>query len=326
MAALQHHAPGLVVELGREGPCADPGRVGLGDPPDLADVARPDPGADTGRSGDRVGGGDEGIGAVVEVEQRSLGAFEDHGLAGVQRLPAEARGVGDVRLQPVPVGAVLLGHRVQVERRVLLVGAQRQPLRLQRRHDLLAQDLLVEQVLDPDPEPRCLVGVAGAYPAPGGADRELAQLRLAGGVEQHVVGHDQVRVGGDPQPADVDPPAPQLVELLPQHPRVEHDAVTDRADLVRVEDPRGDQVELERLAVTDDRVAGVVAALEPHDHLRPLGEQVGDLPLSFVAPLGADYYESWHGGGIMRIAGTPRRESFADAEIEYLVALSLRGG
>ena len=114
-----------------------------------------------------------------------------------ERLVAEQRGVGDVRLEPVAVGDVLLGHRVQVERRVLGVRAQRLALRLERRHDLLAQDRLVEQVLHPDPEARRLVRVAGADPALRGADPELAEPRLARLVEQHVVGHDQVRVGRD---------------------------------------------------------------------------------------------------------------------------------
>ena len=59
-----------------------------------------------------------------------------------------------------------------------------------------------------------------------------------------------------------------------------------------VEDPGGDQVELELLAVADDRVAGVVAALEAHDRVGALGEQVGDLALALVAPLGADYYQA----------------------------------
>ena len=47
-------------------------------------------------------------------------------------------------------------------------------------------------------------------------------------------------------------------------------------------------MEDELLAVADDRVAGVVAALEAHDHVRLLGEQVDDLALALIAPLGAD--------------------------------------
>jgi hypothetical protein len=41
-------------------------------------------------------------------------------------------------------------------------------------------------------------------------------------------------------------------------------------------------------------VAGVVAALKAHERVGPLGEQVGDLPLAFIAPLGANDNDSWH--------------------------------
>src|SRR2546430_6505112 len=58
--------------------------------------------------------------------------------------------------------SVFLGHRVEVEGRVLGVEAQHLALRLERRHDLLAQDRGVEQVLDADPEPRRLVRVTGS--------------------------------------------------------------------------------------------------------------------------------------------------------------------
>ena len=56
-------------------------------------------------------------------------------------------------------------------------------------------------------------------------------------------------------------------------------------------------MELELLALADDRVAGVVAALEADDRGSPLGEEVDDLPLALVAPLGSDYDHSWHAAG-----------------------------
>ena len=53
-------------------------------------------------------------------------------------------------------------------------------------------------------------------------------------------------------------------------------------------------MELERLAVANDRVAGVVAALEADHEIGLLGKQVHDLSLPLVAPLGADYHQSRH--------------------------------
>jgi hypothetical protein len=99
----------------------------------------------------------------------------------------------------VAVRQVVLGHRLQVELRGLRVRAQLEALGLHRRDDLLLEDLLVEQILHADAEARRLVGVRRADAAARRADLELAELGLARVVEQHVVRHDQVRVGADPQ-------------------------------------------------------------------------------------------------------------------------------
>ncbi len=103
--------------------------------------------------------------------------------------------------------------------------------------------------------------------------------------------------------------AAQRVELVDQHTRVDHDTVADHAALAGIQDPGGDQVQLPLLAAADDRVAGVVAALEADDGVCVLGEQVGDLALALVAPLGAHYHDAWHaqsslGGGRQRPSGS----------------------
>src|SRR4028119_1709768 len=77
----------------------------------------------------------------------------------------------------------------------------------------------------------------------------LAGLRLAGGVEQQVVGHDHVGVGADAQAARVDLARAQRVELVGQDRRIDDDAVADDAALAGIEDPRRDEVELEDLTV-----------------------------------------------------------------------------
>ena len=142
-----------------------------------------------------------GIRAVVDVEQRRLGALEDDEPLVVERAVQQRRRVGDVLLEPVAVQQQLLGHRLQVECRITLERAQHELLGLERGHDLLLEDLLVEHVLDADAQARGLVGVAGADPALGRPDLELPELRLARVVEHQVVGHDQVRVGAHPQVA-----------------------------------------------------------------------------------------------------------------------------
>jgi len=44
----------------------------------------------------------------------------------------------------------------------------------------------------------------------------------------------------------------------------------------------------------DDGVTSIVAALEADDHIRLLRQEVRDLALAFVAPLGPDDGGHWH--------------------------------
>ena len=63
------------------GPCADPGRIGLADAEHVADRARAQAGAGRRLRRHGVGRGDVRIGAVVDVEQRALRALEQDALA-----------------------------------------------------------------------------------------------------------------------------------------------------------------------------------------------------------------------------------------------------
>ena len=82
-----------------------------------------------------------------------------------------------------------------------------------------------------------------------------------------------------------------LLDLAEQVGRVDHHAVADVALHAGTHDAAGDQVQRRLDAVDHQRVAGVVAALETHDRTDPLGEQVDDLALAFIAPLGPENYD-----------------------------------
>ena len=108
-----------------------------------------------------------------------------------------------------------------------------------------------------------------------------------------MVRHDQVRVARDQQPRGVDALGLERVELVEQDLRVHDHAVADDRGHRGVQDPRGDELQRERLAVDDDAVARVVAALVAHDDVHLLGEEVGQLALALVTPLGADHDGCW---------------------------------
>ena len=99
--ALAEQRARRIGELGRERAGADAGGVRLGDPEDRSDRGGAEAGAGGGRRRDRVAAGDEGIGAVIDVEHHRLRAFEED--AGprpprlVQTLPYRLRVRQDAR-------------------------------------------------------------------------------------------------------------------------------------------------------------------------------------------------------------------------------------
>ena len=119
----------------------------------------------------------------------------------------------------------------------------------------------------------------------------LAPLRpLARTIERDVRGQDQRAVGADAQPfVDGHALLHERVRLAKQRVERQHDAVADQA--LHAADagcPDGNQREHRLHAVDYERMAGVVPALESRHRADALGEQVDDLALAFVAPLGAD--------------------------------------
>jgi hypothetical protein len=143
-------------------------------------------------------------------------------------------------------------------------------------------------------DPRSLVGIRRADAALRRAEAVPAETTLGDTVQLAVVRHDQVRVAGQHQPGGVDPAALQRVHLLDEHFGVDDDPRPDDGDAARIEDPGRDQMERVTLALDDDRVAGVVAALIADDEIGLLGQEVGDLALALVAPLHADESDARH--------------------------------
>ena len=195
----------------------------------------------------------------------------------------QARGVG---LHP-------LGQLLDLERRDAVDALEHDVLLGERGLELLTEDLRVEDVLHADADARGLVGVGGPDAAARRADLEAPEVALARRVDGDVPGHDQVRVPGDPHGLGRDPAALELVQLGHEQAGVDHATGADDAELAG-EDPGRNVMERERLAVADDRVTGVRPALVAADDVRVQGEEVDDLPLALVTPLGAHDHGGRH--------------------------------
>src|SRR3546814_13814843 len=98
MAALAQLLAGLVVQFGGEGAAADARRIGLGDAEHEADRRGAEAGAGRRGAADRVRTGDDGIGAMIDVEKYALRPFAQVARAGLadifQALPPRLRILG----------------------------------------------------------------------------------------------------------------------------------------------------------------------------------------------------------------------------------------
>jgi hypothetical protein len=80
----------------------------------------------------------------------------------------------------------------------------------------------------------------------------------------------------------------QLGRLGDQRLERQHHAIADEAAHVLAQNARGDQRQNGFAAVDDERMSGVMAALESCHRARALGQQIHHLALAFITPLGAD--------------------------------------
>ena len=106
-----------------------------------------------------------------------------------------------------------------------------------------------------------------------------------------MIGQDDVRAVRDADARSVDAALLHGVHLFERDFGIEDDAVADDVRLAVVKDARGQEAQLEFLALDADGVSGIAAALIAHDRIGLLGEVVDDLSLALIAPLRAcDYY------------------------------------
>src|SRR5919112_4967372 len=225
---------------------------------------------------------------MVEVEERALGPLEEDMVAAPESVLDEPRHVGEVRRKAASPGERLLDERLDLE---VGLGAERGEdgvLLGEQALEPRPERPLVEEVLEADPVPRCPILVRRSDAPTRRADARTTQSGLAGHVEGTVVREDHVGGEARPEPADIDPPRGQPVDLVDERRRVDDHARADDRDDVRVQHAGRDEMELEHLVTEHQRVAGVVAALVANDERRLLGEEVRSLALALVAPLEAD--------------------------------------
>jgi len=83
-------------------------------------------------------------------------------------------------------------------------------------------------------------------------------------------------------------------DLLQENFGVDHDAVSNHAEFVRMKGPGGDEMDNGFFSADDERVAGVIAPLKADYDIRVLGKEIDDLAFTLVSPLGPDDSDVGH--------------------------------
>ena len=279
---------GLIGKLGGHGARTDAGDIGLHDAQHAVDVLHAHAGAGDGAAGGAVGRRHVRIGTVVDVEQRRLGALKQQVLALVNHVVEQQTRLGDVGTQALGHRQVLVANLVHgvggqiVDELELGVHAGESGLQL------VAEQRLVQHVLHAQADAGHLVLIARTDTALGGTDVLLAELLLKGAIQINVVRHDDMRVAANLEVLGGDAVGLEHVDLLKDNLGVDDAAVTDHRHVVGIHDAGGHLVQAVLLAVDDDGVTGVVAARVAHDGIEVAGDQVANLTLALIAPLGTD--------------------------------------
>jgi hypothetical protein len=85
-----------------------------------------------------------------------------------------------------------------------------------------------------------------------------------------------------------------MPDLFDQHTRIHHHTVSDQADLIRVKDSGRDKMADKCFSIHHHGMAGVVAPLKADYQTGRLCQNVYNLSLAFVSPLGTDYHYIRH--------------------------------
>ena len=287
MRALAQVVRLLAVELGWERALAHGGRIRLHDADDPRDLARRDARADGRAARERVRARDVGIDSPVEIAHRAELPLEEDACVLRERRLHERKSVGDPFAQRRGRREHRIRDGTRFERRVAK-ALQDGVLRLELARDALPESRLVADLVDLNAVPADLVRVRRAHAHAGRAQLAPAALALVETVECDVIRHQKMRAVAHSQIRGGHARLLQLGELAAEEAEIHDGARAEDAQRLRIEDAARHEMELEGALPVDDGMAGVVAALEPDDHVRLLREEVSDLAFALVAPLSTD--------------------------------------
>ena len=232
---------------------------------------------------------------MIEVEEGGLRALEQDAVPGLERLVDHQRGVRDQRQDPGREAVEQFPRAGDVRRDPLRAPAEQLAVPGDQVGEPLVAILRMAQIPEPEAPAGRLVGVRRADAPAGGADPVLPEPFLLPRLDRPVHREDDLGPVREEQVGrGIAPGRLQHLHFLEEGERVHDAAVADDGADARVEHRGGKQVQDELPASGDDRVSRVVAAPEPHHRVEARGEDVDELALPLVTPLGPDDRQSGH--------------------------------
>jgi hypothetical protein len=233
---------------------------------------------------------------VIQIQERSLRALEEHPLSTIHLSVQIRRNIGkkgdDVRcgLQ------ALVSHRDRIKRRA---SEQRGGNAVLLCHDLAAaatKQLRVAKVAGPQPAAARLVLVSGADPFGRRADLPHASRLFRGDFVSPMVRQNQVRpIADDQAPIHSHTVSFHGLDLAKQGLGIHHNSIPNNRRLIRPHDACWEKLKNKLLAANVNRVARIRASLISSHNVKVLRQSIDDFAFAFVAPLSAhDNYVCWH--------------------------------
>ena len=285
---------GGAVHFGGHRAAADAGGVGFEDAHHAGDVLGADAESGDGAADGGGGGGYIGIGAVVEVQEGALGAFQDDAFVLFQEVLHHLFGGAHAGAEAGGPLAALFQDGGGVQGLGVVDGGDDAVFHCHGGVDAVGEVVVVEEVAHTDAVAGGFVHIGGADALSGGADGGGAAGLFLEVVQEDVVGHNDVGAVADEEVVGVDALLLEGGDFGEEDIGVDDDAVADDAGDAGPADAGGDEVQLEFAPVVDDGVAGVVAAGVAHYAIGLSGKVVDDLALALVAPLPSDNGVSRH--------------------------------
>ena len=286
----------FIVQFRRERPFANSGSIGFDDPKREINRSRSNPCPCRCLPRNDVGRCHKRVGAEINIQKCALRPFKQYPFPGllllVQNLPDRGgifqnfrRHIAQLLQQCFAINWL----QTQAPTHCIVMNQQAVDAQRQRR--------FIGQICNAHHASSNLVLICWANTAPGCTNLGHRVLRFTRTVQFAMQGQDKRCVFRDHQGfrANFDTLFAHCGDLFHQVPGVQHDTVSDDGKLAPAHDARWQRMKLVNLSVDNQRVACIVTALKPHNHIRPLAQPIDDLTFTFVAPLRAYDHHICHG-------------------------------